>query len=272
MRAVSTSVLPDINELMDRHGQRVFNLAFRVTGNRQDAEDVAQETFLQVFRGLPSFRGESDIATWIHRIALNASLQVKRKIDGAYLDSLEEKVEVFGHDIPAEVQEWFDDPEQSAHLQALLGEITQGCLHFMAFRLTDEQRVPYIMYTVLRFTYREIADALEVSEQVVKSRLHRAHAALEKFFNARCQWLNPENPGCTCKSRVGFALAYDPEILARVRQKARATPSDEALARYLHSQAEDISARYARLPQLAFKAEAMKRLLAERLEKARQRP
>ncbi len=253
----------DINSLVERHSERVFNLAFRVTGNRQDAEDVVQETFLRVFQGLPGFRGESDISTWIHRIALNASLQVKRKLDASYLDSLDEKIEAFRDEIPAEAQSWFDDPDKSLYLQALLTEVNQGCLHFMAFRLTDEQRIPYVMYTILRFTYGEIAEVLEVSENVVRARLHRAHAALEKFFRSRCQWLNPEHPSCTCKSRVGFALAYDPELLGRVRLKARATASDPAFVEFLKQQVSEVSEMYRGLPHLEYKAQGLTRYLDE---------
>jgi RNA polymerase sigma-70 factor (ECF subfamily) len=252
-----------INSLVERYGERVFNLAFRITGNRQDAEDVTQETFLRVFQGLDGFRGDCSISTWIHRIALNASLAVKRKLDASYLESLDEKIEVFREDIPSEVQEWFDDPAQSMYLQAILDEVNQGCLHFMTFRLTDEQRIPYVMYATLRFSYREIADALEVSEGVVKSRIHRAHAALEKYFRGRCQWLNPSHPSCTCKSRVGFALAFDPELLGRVRIKARATPSDPALIEYFQGQMKEITERYGGLPHLAWKTEALKRYLGE---------
>jgi RNA polymerase sigma-70 factor (ECF subfamily) len=253
----------DIDTLIERHSKRVFNLAFRVTGNRQDAEDVVQETFLRVFQGLAGFRGECTISTWIHRIALNASLKVKRKLDASYLESLDEKIEAFSEDIPAEVQDWFDDPHKAVYLQALLTEVNQGCLHFMAFRLTDEQRIPYVMYTILRFTYREIADVLEISEGVVKSRLHRAHAALEKFFSSRCQWLNPAHSSCTCKSRVGFALAYDPELLGRIRLKARATPADPALIEFLRRQVDQISDLYIGLPHLVYKAEGLKRYLGE---------
>ncbi len=257
----------DINQLVETYSGKVFNLAFRITGNRQDAEDVVQETFLQVHKGLSNFRGESQPSTWIYRIAVNTGLKVKRRLDSAYLDSLDEKIETFGDEIPAEVQEWYDDPDKSIYLQALLDEVNRGCLHFMTFRLTDDQRVPYIMRMVFGFTYGEIAEVLQVSENVVKARLHRAHDKLEKFFRARCQWLNPENATCSCKSRVGFALAYDPELLGRVRLKARATTSDKAYVEFIRRQVDEISELYAGLPHLAFKAENLKSHLLQLQQK-----
>ena len=81
----------NFNSLVREHGPRVFNLAFRITGNRHDAEDVMQETFLQVHRNLDKFRGEAAVFTWIYRIAVNCSLQTKRMLTKAYIDSLKEK-------------------------------------------------------------------------------------------------------------------------------------------------------------------------------------
>jgi RNA polymerase sigma-70 factor (ECF subfamily) len=260
--------LADLNALVERHSQRVFNLAFRITGNRQDAEDVVQDTFLQVFKGRAGFRGESEVSTWIWRIALNESLKVKRKIgDEASLDSLEERIDALREEVPDEVRQWYSDPSKAIYLQALLAEINQGCLHFMTFRLTDDQRVVYVMRVILGFTLGEIAAVLEVSEGVVKSRLHRAHGKLESYFGARCQWRASGESECSCRSRVGFALALDPEILRRVRMKALATPEEARYAGYVARQVESISALYEDLPSLQYKTDTIRSYLADLMKK-----
>ncbi len=259
----------DFDSLVERHGARVFNLAFRVTGNRQDAEDVTQDTFIKVFKNLPSFRGDSDPATWIYRIALNASLKVKRKIgDEASLDALEERIDAMRDEVPDEVRRWFVDPSEAVLVGALLSEINQGCLHFMTFRLTDEQRVVYVMRVILDFSYAEISGVLGVSEEVVKSRLHRARAKLEKHFASRCQWLDPDHASCSCESRIGFALALDPEILRRVRAKALTSPEKATYVEHVARQVDSVSALYASIPALQYKAEAVKNYLRQLQEKA----
>jgi RNA polymerase sigma-70 factor, ECF subfamily len=268
--------MPDAASCFDAivrtHGSRVFNLAFRVTGNRQDAEDVAQDAFLQVFRGLEAFRGESQLSTWIYRITLNAALRMKNKIgDAASLDALEDRIQAMAEEVPDEVRSWLSDPAKAAQVHALLTEINQGCLHFMTFRLTDEQRSVYVMKTILGFSAGEIAAVLQVSEEVVKSRLHRARAKLEKYFSARCQWLHPEDPGCTCQSRIGFALSLDPEILRRVRMKAAASPDAAQLAGFLSRQVASVSELYEKLPALRCKAESVKTYLGALEEKNKER-
>jgi RNA polymerase sigma-70 factor, ECF subfamily len=257
-------VAADFTTLVDTYSRRVFNLAFRITGSRQDAEDVVQDTFLQVYRGLPDFRGESDVFTWIYRIALNASLKVRRKIGNeASIDALEEQIESFREDVPEEVRQWMEDPAKAAYMQALLSEINQGCLHFMTYRLTDALRVVYVMHAILDFTLEEISAVLEVPESTVKSRLHRAHARLEEHFRTRCQWRDPDHGTCACRSRVGFALSMDPGILRRVRMQALKAENDAVYLGYVARQVQDISELYRRLPSLEYKAETVKGSLAE---------
>ena len=153
----SRDSLTDFTAFIEEHSERVFNLAYRITGNRSDAEDVVQETFLNAFKGLPDFRGESQFSTWIYKIALNNSLKIKRRLNATYLDSLEEKIEAFQHDIPAEVQDWFDDPEKRFLLLELLTEINRLCVYYMTFRLSDAQRVVFVMRYILDYSLREIA-------------------------------------------------------------------------------------------------------------------
>ncbi len=209
----------DFNELIDQYGKKVYNLAFRITGSRQDAEDVSQETFLQVYKNLLSFKGESTIYTWIYKIALNTCFRLKKKMSKEYVESLDEKIALFQDDIPKEIQEWYLAPEKAAYINELLREIRHGCLHFLSFRLPETQRVVYVMRNILDFSYKEISEITGIDENVIKARLNRARATLMEYFSKRCQWLT-EDSTCSCKSRIGFALAYDPEILKRVTAQA----------------------------------------------------
>lgn len=209
----------DLNQLIDRYGKKVYNLAFRITGSRYDAEDISQETFLQVYKSLDSFKGDSDIYTWIYKIALNNSLNLKNKLSKAYVESLDEKIEMFQDDIPEEVQEWYSNPEKAVYINELLSEIRHGCLHFLSFRLPENQRIIYVMRNVLDFSYKEISEITGISENVIKARLNRARANLAEYFSTRCQWMTKDST-CSCKTRIGFALAFDPEILKRVKAQA----------------------------------------------------
>jgi RNA polymerase sigma-70 factor (ECF subfamily) len=205
-----------IDNIVKTYGKKVYNLAYRLIGDRQDAEDVTQETFLQVYQDLDNFRGESAIYTWIYRIAVNNCLQVKRKLNRAYIDSLDEKIEQFRHDIPSEVEHWENDPEKRYLYDELLRTIRQECYHFMTFRLTDEQRVVYILWVVLNFSLDDISTILQIDKSTVKARLQRAKSNLRSYFRSRCQWILGGESTCSCQSRIGFAMAFAPGILKRL--------------------------------------------------------
>ncbi|MFN2633651.1 MAG: RNA polymerase sigma factor [Thermoanaerobaculia bacterium] len=70
-------------EIVETHSRHVFGLAFRMTGNEEDAEDVVQETFLKAYRGLARFQGTSEVSTWLHRIAANCAVDLLRRRRGA---------------------------------------------------------------------------------------------------------------------------------------------------------------------------------------------
>jgi RNA polymerase sigma-70 factor (ECF subfamily) len=239
----------EIESLHRTYGNKVYYLAFRLTGNQQDAEDATQETFLRVQRGLKGFRGESGIYTWIYRIAVNTCLQMQKRLDKVYLDNLEEKIDVFKEDIPSEVRDWENDPEKRHLYDSLVAEIRRLCYHFMTFRLTDEQRVVYILRVVLGLSLDEISAILEIDKNTVKARLQRAKSNLGSYFSSRCQWLGGDKT-CSCQSRIGFALSIFPDLLDRIN----AIPYDEPTKKTIREslkQIGDIDRIYKSLPEVS---------------------
>jgi len=244
-----------INDLIEQYGQRVFNLAFRATANRQDAEDVTQETFLQVSRKLDTFQGKSHIFTWIYRIALNYSLRTKRNMNKAYLDSLEEKIDLFREEIPNEVRDWEADPEKRYLFEELTNEIRSQCYFFMTFRLTDEQRVVYVLKNILGLSLSTIAEILEIDENTVKARLHRAKENLVRYFKENCGCVHKDNR-CSCRSRIGFALAYAPQILDQVKSREYDKRTKNMLSSTLKD-IRDIDESYRQLPMHEYSSSSL---------------
>jgi RNA polymerase sigma-70 factor (ECF subfamily) len=249
----------DVNALVKTYSQKVYNIAYRITGNREDAEDVTQETFLQVHRGLDAFRGDSAVYTWIYRIAVNASLQTKRRLNKAYLDALEDTIAQFRDDVPEEVRQWEHDPQNQYLYKEVLEEVQRACYHFITFRLTNEQRVVYVLRVVLGFSLDDISAILQADKNTVKARLQRAKGALGSYFRGRCQWI--EGAGdCTCESRLGFALSFAPEILKRLQNR----PPNEAMKSAVRSTLDnvrDIDEIYRNLPAERYQTEELESYL-----------
>jgi RNA polymerase sigma-70 factor (ECF subfamily) len=155
--------------LYGRHKQRVFSLCQRMTGNRAQAEDFTQEAFLQLFRKIASFRGESAFSTWLHRLSVNIVLMnVRRK--GLVEVSLEQIL----------------DPRQEDRLAKNIG-LRDNILHGAIDRITLEQavgelppgcRMTFILHDIEGYEHNEIAEILSCSIGTSKSQLHKARQKL----------------------------------------------------------------------------------------------
>jgi RNA polymerase sigma-70 factor (ECF subfamily) len=165
--------------LTTRHEQRVYSLAMRMLRQEQDAEDVAQQTFLSALESLQSFRGEASFATWLLRIASHAALKVIRKRKGLDMVSLEEATEpaeqsdTIPH--PEFIADWRQSPEklvQTREIQRLLDEALA--------RLDEKHRLVFLLRDVEGLSVKETAETLGLSEANTKVRLLRARLQLRE--------------------------------------------------------------------------------------------
>lgn len=161
--------------LVHRYERKVYNVAFRLSGNRSDAEDVLQETFLKVFENLRKFRGESSFYTWVMRIAVNATLIRFRKSvrpDTLTIDEIDDNPHGFH---PRAVVRWEENPEQKyTRLES------ERILRQAILRLPPIYRTVFWLRDVEEFSNAEVARILKLSVFAVKSRLMRARLELRE--------------------------------------------------------------------------------------------
>src|ERR1700687_512117 len=163
------------SELLRRYEGKIFRLALHITQNREDAEDVLQETFLKAYEHLDQFQGQSKFYTWIVRIAVNQALMKLRKRKSDRSVSLDETIDTGEDTVTREVAAWDEDPEQRFSREEL-GGILDSAIQSLA--------PPYRSVFVLRdfdeLSTEETAEALGLSVPAVKSRLLRARLQLRE--------------------------------------------------------------------------------------------
>lgn len=162
--------LRDFQSVVENYADFVYNVAYRMMGNAEDAEDVAQEAFLSAYRAFDRFRREAQVSTWLYRITVNASLMKLRKDQKArsLTDTSLDKIEV---------ADWDLTPERSA-LMSELGEKLQQGLD----QLDPDLRAAVVLRDVEGLSNSEAADILGITVAALKSRLHRGRLLLRKHL------------------------------------------------------------------------------------------
>ena len=162
--------------IVDRYSEMLFRLAYRITGNEADAEEIVQETFLRAYRKLDSFDGRSSVYTWLFRIATNCSLDLidRRKLQLQLLAPDPEKDEV----APEErVRSEQPNPERLAYNTEI-----QANIHAALQSLTGVERTAFVLRHVEGCSIEEIAAALKVRSGAARQSLFRAVAKIRKFL------------------------------------------------------------------------------------------
>jgi RNA polymerase sigma-70 factor (ECF subfamily) len=164
-------------DLYERYKDRVYNVCYRIAGNPTDALDASQETFGTIHRKLGDFRFQSRFSSWVYRIAVNASIDLKRRNrarrvtsldmqregeggDGGYLDVRDDRIEM---------------PLASASRHELESEVQRSI-----DRLSPKLRSVTVLRYIESLSYEQISEVLSISLGTVKSRLARAHEALDR--------------------------------------------------------------------------------------------
>ena len=157
-------------ELVKRHQELVFSLSFKLTGNRELANDVAQEAFIRAWKAIGKFRGDSTFGTWIYRITVNTTWTLRKKAKKHYSLNIEDTQE------PVVVDEK-KDPELVA-INSDLSLVLRKALN----QIPLEQRIIVELKNIEGRSHKEIADYLDISVTAAKVRLHRAHQKLRNIL------------------------------------------------------------------------------------------
>ena len=166
-----------LSQLVNQYSERVYNLALRILRNREDAEDVLQETFLTVAQKLDTFDGRSKFFTWLYRIATNASLMKLRKKklvfqelndESEYQDNIESRTFI----------DWSQDPSINIYNKEIKTKIDEAIN-----KLSDIYRSVFVLRDIEELSIKETSQILDISEENVKIRLRRARQFLRDHLS-----------------------------------------------------------------------------------------
>lgn len=172
--------------LVRRYQSRIYNAAYRMLGNREEAEEVVQDTFIKMHQSMDKFRNQSTFAAWLFRISHNLAvdrLRLKKKKRGFKLFSFNPMSTLASErdeDGNGTIQQLADDRPDPGKLMDLSEEssVVQECLT----RLPESQRAVLILHDIEGFSYKDIADIIGASVGTVRSRLHYGRMKLKEHL------------------------------------------------------------------------------------------
>lgn len=165
------------NELVITYQRRVFALVFRMLGRREEAEDLAQEVFVQVFKAIDQFRGDSKLSTWIYRIAVNLCKNRTKYLSRRHAND-QDDVDAMADRLPFSAAKGVSVGGISRPDELVEGMQLEVVVKRAIAQIEPEFREVLILRDVEDMSYEEIAEVTGLADGTVKSRIHRARAQL----------------------------------------------------------------------------------------------
>jgi len=164
-------------KLIEAYQKKVFNIALGILNNYDDANDIAQDVFIRIFKSIKNFKGESAFSTWLYRITTNACLDELRKRKNKNVISLDEDIRFDGGEIPRQIVD--DGPPLDVIAERNeLKRIVNNAIS----ELSEEHKTVIILREIQGFSYEEIAEVLKCPQGTVKSRISRARNILKDIL------------------------------------------------------------------------------------------
>jgi RNA polymerase sigma-70 factor, ECF subfamily len=189
------------NMLMEQTYRKVYNMAYRLTGNRPDAEDLTQEAFFRAYRSFGDYEGDRPFENWIFRIVTRVFLDLlrnrRRRVKAVSYDTPLQR-EGGDENLYFEMPDKGPDPEQQM-MRGSMSETLQKTLN----SLTAEQRLLVTLADIEGLPYKDIAEMLGKPVGTIRSRLHRTH----KMMRQRLEKFEKESHGPNCRCGGNLCLA-----------------------------------------------------------------
>ena len=174
-------------KLIEGCQKKVFNIAFRMIGNYDDANELAQEVFLKAFRSIKKFKGDSLFSTWIYKVTANVCLDEIRRRKNKRVFSLDEEVEYGDGDLKRQIPDNAPTPDVEVEINEIKKVVNKSIQE-----LPNDYKSIIILRDIQGLSYDEISKIFDCPEGTVKSRINRARQALKKILQGKKELLNSE--------------------------------------------------------------------------------
>ncbi|MCX8130142.1 MAG: sigma-70 family RNA polymerase sigma factor [Clostridia bacterium] len=173
--------------LIEGYQKKVYNIALRMIGNHDDANELAQEVFIRILKSIKNFKEESTFSTWVYRITTNICLDELRKRKNRKTVSIDEEMKLEDGEVARQIEDIKPLPDIIAERNELKKIVTEAIQ-----LLSEEHKLVIVMRDIQGFSYEEIAKVTKIPEGTVKSRINRARLALKEILKSKRELFSDE--------------------------------------------------------------------------------
>lgn len=188
-----------LNSLILKHQPFIYNIAWKMTGDPVQAEDLTQEALIKIVSNLSAFKSASSFSTWAYRIVRNHFLNDQKKPGNLFASNFKD----LGNMLDAAPSVDISQEEQQIKKEEIR-EVRLQCLSGMLLCLTKEQRMVYIIGEIFGADHNIGSEVMEISKANYRMKLSKARKDLYSFMQNKCGLVNKANP-CRCHKKVSFA-------------------------------------------------------------------
>jgi RNA polymerase sigma-70 factor (ECF subfamily) len=180
-----------------KYSKKIYGFAYRMTGNKDDACDITQDTFIQAIKSLDTFKGESQIYTWLYKIAKNKCLRLLEKRNKTTFLSLQELIDKTSSPVSDEISE--------TEKMNYISQVKDGCLSGLLRCLSLQQRLAFILNILLGLPLEQVASIIDKSGNATRILVSRSKQNIKDFLCRNCSLYDSKN-SCRCENLINFSL------------------------------------------------------------------
>lgn len=153
----------EFEDIYKEHYSKLFNVAYRITGNREDAEDSLQEAYLNAYKAFSAFQGQSSISTWLYRITVNSALNSIKKRKTLLITDFAAKQDISEIELLDKLK-----AGESVEKTVLVNDIHEMCLNMFLNCMPRKQRVTFVLKVLMQMSVNEVSLIMDISKGAVK--------------------------------------------------------------------------------------------------------
>lgn len=193
----------EFDKVYEDHYDRLYKLAYRLTGNKEEAEDILQDAFLNAYGAFPEFQNKSAVSTWLYRIVINCAHKNMKKLKRLPVYDIAERYNMSKDEFFEKLKSY--EPVED---EVMVNCMREQCLQLFLKCLPRRQRIAFTLKVLLGLSCEDVSEIMGIPVGAVKTNVYRARLRMKENMEDKCSYINPDSP-CKCANWVAYAVEND---------------------------------------------------------------